>query len=676
MRTHEAWIHIAAPSTRRDDQSYEAQAATVAAFEPATRIQIYPAEHLVVETFQEQDTVPQSSAASQTRHHQQNTAPPSTPSVVQTSGVATSSTDYLTSSEGHVDFPRSLRPAHTGSPSLRWSLELPEQWPPLLPHEIKAINPPYRNPFTGRSVIQVLQTSDDARPKTAPSVPASASPRHAPARQHKRSHSESSSFETPASVVPDSQSGQNDDDRFTLRGRRHYKRRRLDSSEEYYELERSSSSGPAHRTSSDGVINLDSGYTGKSKSGVQKTPMRDHSTSRAETSFTIVPATEQQEVTCFFLANRDYDYDTSVSSSSSSDDETTTYEQSTVSPTQPMRPPPRTKTPSALREPEQVDLTTPVPTNSSPSNESSAGRHNPDTSPLVRTAGRAAQGEHASGPVNHHRSESRQQPQQPTVEVPPSPSAQINPFPRITALPTAILPSPPATGSEQSTQSTHITPHLALLAEKLSIAKRFRPNHVTRDVSSSERGYWHLSITIADDETVTKTRHQIEEIRKAKLKRSATIATAVPSTVDEAFLLAQTPEPAYLWTESDFLSLHAALSQHYHTSIVGWGCRVFLDFQPSAPPRQILNVEMKVTCWGEVIPHLYLTLWVLSDRRSAEMAMEWRDGAEEVVVRMRGGGMRRVDPMRKGEVVRGLGWGRKGEGTWGMMGMDVPVFLD
>ncbi len=42
----------------------------------------------------------------------------------------------------------------------------------------------------------------------------------------------------------------------------------------------------------------------------------------------------------------------------------------------------------------------------------------------------------------------------------------------------------------------------------------------------------------------------------------------------------------------------------------------------------------KVTCWGEVLPHIYLLLWVLSDKRTEGLEMQWRDAGGEVVVRM------------------------------------------
>jgi hypothetical protein len=43
---------------------------------------------------------------------------------------------------------------------------------------------------------------------------------------------------------------------------------------------------------------------------------------------------------------------------------------------------------------------------------------------------------------------------------------------------------------------------------------------------------------------------------------------------------------------------------------------------------------MKVYAWGEIASHIYLLLFLASERRIRGMQAEWRDGAEDVVIQM------------------------------------------
>ena len=45
---------------------------------------------------------------------------------------------------------------------------------------------------------------------------------------------------------------------------------------------------------------------------------------------------------------------------------------------------------------------------------------------------------------------------------------------------------------------------------------------------------------------------------------------------------------------------------------------------------------VKVFCWGEVVPHVYLLLYVASNNRVRKSGLQWVDAEGEVVVRMRG----------------------------------------
>jgi hypothetical protein len=46
------------------------------------------------------------------------------------------------------------------------------------------------------------------------------------------------------------------------------------------------------------------------------------------------------------------------------------------------------------------------------------------------------------------------------------------------------------------------------------------------------------------------------------------------------------------------------------------------------------RVTLKVYAWGEVAMHVYLLLFLASERRIRGMGAQWRDYREEVVVQM------------------------------------------
>ena len=123
------------------------------------------------------------------------------------------------------------------------------------------------------------------------------------------------------------------------------------------------------------------------------------------------------------------------------------------------------------------------------------------------------------------------------------------------------------------------------------------------------------------------------------------------------------------WTEEEFVRVWEVLEECVGKGKWGWGVRVFredmeeeyglvqedetktpqkgssagvLSFSPAsdatkseATERQ-RRVLLKVTTWGEVIPHIWIMLWLMSDKLTAHIPMEWRAGDGSVVVKMSG----------------------------------------
>lgn len=87
----------------------------------------------------------------------------------------------------------------------------------------------------------------------------------------------------------------------------------------------------------------------------------------------------------------------------------------------------------------------------------------------------------------------------------------------------------------------------------------------------------------------------------------------------------------------------------------GWGVWCFLDRMdgvlastatatPAAgevqarsdpDPGEAVSVLLKVYTWGEIAMHIYLVLYLASERRIRGLGAQWRDSREEVVIQMR-----------------------------------------
>jgi len=138
-----------------------------------------------------------------------------------------------------------------------------------------------------------------------------------------------------------------------------------------------------------------------------------------------------------------------------------------------------------------------------------------------------------------------------------------------------ILSPPPLTSNRELCAKDMITDVLASLARELNLERRFRPESQVRELRPLERGYWLVDCSTWDPD----------------LKRSAW-----------AFL-------------ADYLGKGAA----------GWGtsCRRDRDFS-----------SIRLYCWGCVVGHMYLVLYLMSKRRVLYTGASWVDGEGKPVVVM------------------------------------------
>ena len=625
MNNYEVLVHIAAPSGFQDDKRYRAQAESIARFEAAAVTNIYGGSEEVIQT--SRNAITDDSTASLATFSDERS------DIVRETTVQQRKRHLLSKIRGSPDStaPESVSTA-------RWQIATSHTANKQNPQP--DLNPPYDNPLLSQrfqqSTIQAVRIPDASRPKTAVAndggLPAS-NP-FAGWTTRKRPRSESSSFDSISSVVPETQ--QVATTAINSRG----------SSTQYI-----SPSDPSEKQ--DRAVMK---HTQKADDeGALRKRVCLGEVSMLETDATAdIPAGQNEEqMPSHFLRDRSLDWTSSSEPSSSGDTKTSTTPTATATPSQPVPDMPRQSRSEATPKAKEVYT-----------------YHNP-TSPINLISQ-----DIQSIPPERFTPPSRQ------PAFPSSPAA-ITSTPRspISTLPTHIFPPPPPTG--HGIYVTHITPVLAVTVKRLPIAKWFRPVQVSRDVRVLERGHWRIPITIASQAVVDEARTEIPRDQKlAKIMKQRDTPTSKERwertrlseearTRRRDLGLSSSP-PEYgeyggfmerkrqdMWTEEEFVRFWGNLEECVGEGKWGWGVKVFREEYPgeadearkphedlpsSLPEADAFRAErererrvlLKVTTWGELIPHIWILLWLMSDKLTAYIPMEWRAGDDSVVVKMSG----------------------------------------
>lgn len=195
-------------------------------------------------------------------------------------------------------------------------------------------------------------------------------------------------------------------------------------------------------------------------------------------------------------------------------------------------------------------------------------------------------------------------------------------------LPDLVLGPNPKGGRSRFT--THLTKTLERVSKRVPLSRYFRPAYVARDVGVLERGYWQFCIRIEDG-----------SIRKPRRASSE-----------------QHHSPP--WTEGDFGQFWQGISQFIQHGKAGWGTRLVKEARDSN------QWSIRLFTWAELLGHIWVILWILSDKLIQGVPMQWIAGDGSVVVQMPGAKTRR----RRSSV-----WMRKGPegegGTWGLRRLET-----
>ncbi|EXJ78141.1 hypothetical protein A1O3_09302 [Capronia epimyces CBS 606.96] len=179
----------------------------------------------------------------------------------------------------------------------------------------------------------------------------------------------------------------------------------------------------------------------------------------------------------------------------------------------------------------------------------------------------------------------------------------------------------------QSRFTTHLTKTLEKVSTRVPLSKYFRPAHVARDVGVLERGYWQFFVRIGD--------------RKYRQLSGRQMISP-------------------LWTEKDFDQFWQGISKFIQQGKAGWGTRLVKESRGGNEWR------IRLFTWAELLGPIWVILWILSNKLTQGVSMQWIAGDGSVVVQMAGGQSRRRRSrvwMRRGPKGEGGAWG------WGLQGL-------
>lgn len=151
-------------------------------------------------------------------------------------------------------------------------------------------------------------------------------------------------------------------------------------------------------------------------------------------------------------------------------------------------------------------------------------------------------------------------------------------------LSTSIRPPEPKPSLEKHT--TYVTERLHYL--EADIGNSYRPASVSRDLRPLERGYWLVDCSS--------------------------------------------------WSLALQISFWQFLQKFVGGGSAGWGVWCTrCDDESEHIPQQTSLGTVKVFCWGEVVKHVYLMLYVASKSQVRKLGLQWVDSGGEAVVQMRNG---------------------------------------
>lgn len=208
------------------------------------------------------------------------------------------------------------------------------------------------------------------------------------------------------------------------------------------------------------------------------------------------------------------------------------------------------------------------------------------------------------------------------------PATTPNPI-NLSTLPLEIHPPKPPISTAPFT--THITPTLSMLAERLNPARTYNPSTQIRPLDPLERGYWLVHLAI-ENQPQNQDRDPVDLLQTPNPNPELRTTNPIQKPIENPN--PKSKENTRTWPYPLFHAFWSFLSDFVgRDGRAGWGVWCILE---AAAPSTLshTNVSLKVYAWGEVAMHVYLLLYLASERRIRGMGVQWRDPREEVVIQM------------------------------------------
>ncbi|CAI7629728.1 unnamed protein product [Penicillium palitans] len=171
------------------------------------------------------------------------------------------------------------------------------------------------------------------------------------------------------------------------------------------------------------------------------------------------------------------------------------------------------------------------------------------------------------------------------------------------------------------------------ITQRLNPTRTYNPSTQTRPLDPLERGYWLVHLAIQNPQT--RKRESADLADQNPIPESGT-TNATQSPTSRPKSKSNPKDIMRTWPYPLFHAFWSFLSDFVgRDGRAGWG--VWCILEAVTAPSTIssdTHVSLKVYAWGEVAMHVYLLLFLASERRIRGMGVQWRDSGEEVVIQM------------------------------------------
>jgi hypothetical protein len=169
-----------------------------------------------------------------------------------------------------------------------------------------------------------------------------------------------------------------------------------------------------------------------------------------------------------------------------------------------------------------------------------------------------------------------------------------------------------------------------MLAERLNPARTYKPSTQTRPLDPLERGYWLVHLAI-ENQNQHHDPDPADPLQNPNLDPELGTTNPIQKPTENSN--PKLKENARTWPYPLFHAFWSFLSDFVgRDGRAGWGVWCILEAAPSTLSHT--HVSLKIYAWGEVAMHVYLLLYLASERRVRGMGVQWRDAREEVVIQM------------------------------------------